>query len=112
MSHHPDWSKRWRVWQDQGDWFVISPEYAERAFRTWREAQDYADRMARTREVVLPRVKHTGVVEIYAEFMGNLVQTRGTFDGNPVYYENQSDNLEGAASLLLTLAERAKHAGT
>ena len=24
-------------------------------FRTWREAQDYADRMARTREVVLPR---------------------------------------------------------
>ena len=26
-----------------------------RAFRTWREAMDYADRMARTREVVLPR---------------------------------------------------------
>lgn len=26
-----------------------------RAFHTWREAMDYADRMARTREVVLPR---------------------------------------------------------
>lgn len=26
-----------------------------RAFRTWHEAMDYADRMARTREVVLPR---------------------------------------------------------
>ena len=24
-------------------------------FRTWREAQEYADRLARTREVVLPR---------------------------------------------------------
>ena len=28
-------------------------------FRTWREAQDYADRMARTREVVLPRPDST-----------------------------------------------------
>lgn len=59
MSRHPDWPKRWRVWEDQGDWFVISPEYAERAFRTWREAMDYADRMARTVEVTLPRPDST-----------------------------------------------------
>lgn len=28
-------------------------------FRTWREAMDYADRLARTREVVLPRQLNT-----------------------------------------------------
>lgn len=55
MSRHPDWPKRWRVWKDRGDWVVSSPEYAERVFRTHAEALDYADRMARTREVVLPR---------------------------------------------------------
>lgn len=55
MSRHPDWPKRWRVWKDRGDWVVSSPEYAERGFPTWREALDYADRMARTREYALPR---------------------------------------------------------
>ena len=55
MTRHPDWPKRWRVWKDRGDWVVSSPEYAERGFRTHAEALAYADRMARTREVVLPR---------------------------------------------------------
>lgn len=31
-----------------------------RAFHTWREAMDYADRMARTAEVVLPRIAGCG----------------------------------------------------
>ena len=59
MSRHPDWPKRWRVWKDRGDWIVSSPEYETRGFRTWREAQNYADRMARTVEVVLPRPDST-----------------------------------------------------
>ena len=59
MTRHPDWTKRWRVWKDRGDWIVSSPEQETRGFRTWREAQDCADRIARTREVVLPRPDST-----------------------------------------------------
>lgn len=55
VTRHPDWPKRWRVWKDRGEWVVSSPEYAERGFRTHAEAVACADRMARTREVVLPR---------------------------------------------------------
>lgn len=51
---------RWRVWNDDDEWIVISPEYEERWFPTWREALDYADRLARTREYVLPRISHSG----------------------------------------------------
>lgn len=54
---------RWRVMRVRGlaeserAWWYV---YRERShgmvsFPTWREAQDYADRMARTREYVLPR---------------------------------------------------------
>lgn len=54
---------RWRVMRVRGlpeserAWWYA---YRERShgmvsFPTWREAQDYADRMARTREYVLPR---------------------------------------------------------
>ena len=38
----------WAVYRPAG-WIPV------KRFATWREAQDYADRMARTREVVLPR---------------------------------------------------------
>ena len=55
MTRHPDWDKRWRVRKDRGDWIVSSPEHETRGFRTHAEALAYADRMARTREVVLPR---------------------------------------------------------
>ena len=53
---------RWRVVRTRGIRTPWSPWYVDRegcrgmvSFPTWREAQDYADRMARTREVVLPR---------------------------------------------------------
>lgn len=39
----------WRAWPDVDDYWA-----GFRYFRTWREAMDYADRMTRTREVVLP----------------------------------------------------------
>lgn len=56
--------KRWRVrfdpcptFEGMEYWAVYAPSglLAIERFRTWREALDYADRMARTREVVLPR---------------------------------------------------------
>lgn len=61
----------WRAWPDVDDYWA-----GFRYFRTWREAMDYADRMARTREVVLPRahalptdrhsVRHDGMIVEYA----------------------------------------------
>ena len=57
---------RWKVrreWQDTLDaysWVALRPSgLSGDVFRTWREAQDYADRMARTRQVVLPRPDST-----------------------------------------------------
>ena len=57
---------RWRVVRVRGvgsstmDWYVDRENcHGAAFFRTWREAQDYADRMARTREVVLPRPTRT-----------------------------------------------------
>lgn len=57
---------RWKVrreWRDTLDgysWVALRPSglYGD-VFPTWREAMDYADRMARTREVVLPRPDST-----------------------------------------------------
>ena len=43
------------------DWYVDRENcHGAAFFRTWREAQDYADRMARTREYVLPRPDKDG----------------------------------------------------
>lgn len=47
--------KRIKVYYEMGwDWVVQKGKH-EAWFKTWREAMDYADRLARTREVVLPR---------------------------------------------------------
>lgn len=50
----------WRVWRDPWDVWCVQEKGARDDdfawFRTWCEAMDYADRMARTVEVVLPRV--------------------------------------------------------
>lgn len=72
---------RWRVMRVRGlseserAWWYV---YRERShgmvsFPTWREAQDYADRQARTREVVLPRpqLNEDGRVEFdFTEWSG------------------------------------------
>lgn len=54
---------RWRVMRARGlsepmrVWWYVCRDGCQgsMSFPTWREAQDYADRMARTREYVLPR---------------------------------------------------------
>ena len=48
---------RYKVWHASQGWGVVDDSYEDlQAFRTWREAMDYADRSARTREYVLPRL--------------------------------------------------------
>ena len=60
---------RWRVVRVRGvegsamDWYVDRENcHGSMWFPTWREAVDYADRMARTREVVLPRPSADGYI--------------------------------------------------
>ena len=58
------WAVRQNLFRDGWGVYRVSPDGVsgvlwERIspwFDTWREAMDYADRKARTREVVLPRV--------------------------------------------------------
>ena len=74
-------------------------------FPTWREAQDYADRMARTREVVLPRVAPQGEVSVSATWY---------CDQGAIHYINSAGQVvQGApadvkplALVLLALAEQ------
>lgn len=65
---------RWRVVRARGlpeserAWWYVDREncHGSMSFPTWREAQDYADRMARTVEVVLPRItddREEGITE-------------------------------------------------
>lgn len=73
---------RWRVGKHRrtGYWLAFSETYdrfrpatlldghqcAARVFDTWREAMDYADRQARTVEIVLPRIdEHEAYVNGY-----------------------------------------------
>lgn len=65
---------RWRVLRARGlpksvrAWWYVDREncHGSMCFPTWREALDYADRQARTREVVLPRItddREEGITE-------------------------------------------------
>lgn len=52
--------REWRDTLDSYSWVAIWPSgLSGDVFSTWREAQDYADRMVRTVEVVLPRPTRT-----------------------------------------------------
>lgn len=74
-------------------------------FRTWREAMDYADRMARTVEVVLPRVAPQGEVSVSVTWY---------CDQGAIHYINSAGQVvQGApadltrrAATLLALAEQ------
>ena len=97
----------------------------KRTFRTWREAQDYADRMARTREYVLPRPDKDGdiattdeqVVWEGTEFERTVVSvawieepgTIGLSTGDSDHYMT-TDGAHSIALALLALAEQEEHA--
>lgn len=70
----------------------------KRLFPTWREAQDYADRMARTREVVLPRLRPHGELTVSAIW---------SFDSPVVHYIDASGQTAQG-----TPADLARHAAT
>lgn len=78
-------------------------------FPTWREAQDYADRMARTREYVLPRVAPQGEISVSATWY---------CDQGAIHYINSAGQVvQGApadvkplALALLALAEQEENA--
>lgn len=108
---------RWRVMRVRGlseserAWWYV---YRERShgmvsFPTWREAMDYADRMARTREVVLPRVAPQGEVSVSATWY---------CDQGAIHYINSSGqavqgtpaDLTPLALALLALAEQEENA--
>ena len=108
---------RWRVqhgfvptFQGVMRWKVLAPGAVlpVARFATWREAQDYADRMARTREVVLPRLAPRGEVTVSAIW---------GFDSPVVHYIDASGqtvqgtpaDLTRHATALLALAEQEEH---
>lgn len=81
-------------------------------FRTWREALDYAGRMARTREVVLPRITESkamipGALGISLESGRTWDGKRNTWvrDGVSMVYVASYD-LRPLALALLALAEQ------
>lgn len=109
---------RWRVLRARGlsepmlAWWYVDREgcYGSMCFPTWREAQDYADRMARTREVVLPRLRPHGELTVSAIW---------SFDSPVVHYLDASGqtvqgtpaDLARHAATLLALAEQEESCG-
>lgn len=70
----------------------------KRLFRTWRDAMDYADRMARTREYVLPRLAPQGQVTVSAVW---------DYDQGAIHYINAAGDVTQG-----TAADLARHAAT
>lgn len=109
-------SGRWRVKRARGlpeserTWWYVERRgcHGIVSFPTWREAQDYADRMARTREYVLPRVAPQGEVSVSATWY---------CDQGAIHYINSAGQVvQGApadvkplALVLLALAEQEEH---
>lgn len=79
---------RWIAETDDGDWHE---------FETWREAQDFADKQARTITVTLPRIEGKHTVTPYPETDPLMVDT---WSGGTVIFTGQSDT-----QILLTQRE-------
>lgn len=76
-------------------------------FRTWREALAYADRMARTREVVLPR-NHDLKKSVHKDINGDLYANYSS--ANYWAQDNWNKGPKPLALALLALAEQEEHA--
>ena len=102
---------RWKVTRAQAPtssgkiWQAWESDKRRKVFRTHAEALDYADRMARTREYVLPRVAPQGEVSVSATWY---------CDQGAIHYINSAGQVvQGApadvkplALALLALAEQ------
>ena len=121
---------RWRVVRVRGvegsvmDWYVDRENcHGSMSFPTWREAQDWADRQARTRAYVLPRPDKDGYIETTdehvawenTEFERTVVSvawieepgTIGLSTGDCDHYMTT----DGALSIALALAALAEQEG-
>ena len=118
---------RWKVfrWESEVGWIWSAGEignlWRSCDFRTWSEAVDYADRMARTREYVLPRPDKGGDIATTdeqtawegTEFERTVVSvawieepgTIGLSTGDSDHYMT-TDGARSIALALLTLAEQ------
>lgn len=109
---------RWKVerWADLNvaAWVAWDEDAPDRMmlFPTHAEALDYADKKARTREVVLPRGPKSGTLRIDVTYDGDDVHANALVNQSFLCGELPAANLAGLAGFLYTLAERAKHAGT
>ena len=79
-------------------------EETHRHFPTWRDALAYADRMARTREVVLPRLAPQGEVTVSAVWEYDRL-TVHYYDASGEIVQGTPADLARHAAALLTLAE-------
>lgn len=82
LSGKSKWEVR-RIWSDfycDYAWVILNPDgFFEGDLETWREAMDYADKRARTHEVVLPRVSYgdhvvanKGVYSLHVEYVKHM----------------------------------------
>lgn len=123
MSRHDGkvWVRKLRTGYSSHPWEVRARnlngyDYYE-TFYSWREALDYADRLARTREVVLPRnplpltlPREHGEppVKVTQEWVKSLVYLYDNYSGDVVALYPQ--DLRLLAPALLAIAEQEKHA--
>lgn len=102
----------WTVYKD-GDWQSVRP------FVTWREAMDYADRMARTCEITLPAPVTGSPVDVHSpawhvgeSFTRPWVASIGRFvhvsDGHGWGEQINADVAERYALAMLAAAKHAK----
>lgn len=89
-EHWPNWLQSWYV-EREGC-------YGSMWFPTWRDAMNYADRQARTREVVLPRLRPQGELTVSAIW---------SYDSPVVHYLDASGQIVQG-----TPADLARHAVT
>ena len=116
---------RWQVYKMRGlpesarPGWMVAPEHCGGgvSFPTWREALDYVDRQARTREVVLPRITESkamipGALGLSLESGRTWDGKRNTWvrDGVSMVYVASYD-LRPLALALLTLAEQEEQCG-
>lgn len=103
---------RWKVTRAQAPtssgkiWQVWDGQQRRKVFRTWREAMDYADRMARTREVVLPR-NHDLKKSVHKDINGDLYANYSS--ANYWAQDNWNKGPKPLALALLALAEQEEH---
>lgn len=104
MSRHDGkvWVRKLRTGYSSHPWEVRARnlngyDYYE-TFYSWREAMDYADRLARTREVVLPRLRPHGELTVSAQWY---------CDQGVIHYINAAGDVTQGSP-----ADLARHAAT